>query len=246
MNDLQISVRKLTDEELMREACESTFLGKSNARLLDLYKAEHSPVRTQLFWVTLKNVKLFVSTHLLRHHVGCVPFQLTCRDDRKGGNPGMVQKCKELTTKLKAINAQLTPDTINHIAYDCIEEVEWLAENADRNTKVNLSLLVNAQSLIDMAKLRLCTCAHIETREAFAKIKQEIAKVDPSLASMMVRKCVYRNGLCGELRCCGYNNTPAFQIELAEYVSNFSGMQKGTVESHVNMTQENENQEKRR
>ena len=90
----------------------------------------------------------------------------------------MVQKCKELTSKLKAINNQLAAETVNHIVYDCIEEVEWLAENADRNTKVNLSLLVNAQSLIDMAKLRLCTCAHIETRAAFAKIKQEISKVD--------------------------------------------------------------------
>lgn len=49
MNDLQVSVKKLTDEELMREACESTFLGKSRASLLDLYKAEHSPVRTQMF-----------------------------------------------------------------------------------------------------------------------------------------------------------------------------------------------------
>lgn len=241
MDDLQVSVRKLTDEELMREACESTFLGKSKASLLDLYKAEHSPARTQLFWVTLKNVKLFVSTHLLRHHVGCVPFQLTCRDDRKGGNPGVVQKCKEITSLLETINPQSTFEAISNISRDCIEEVEWLAENADRNTKVNLSLLVNAQSLIDMAKLRLCTCAHVETRAVFAKIKQEIAKIDPSLASMMVRKCVYRNGLCGELRCCGFNTTPAFQIELADYVSNFSKAQKGTVESHVNTAQENEN-----
>ncbi len=241
MNDLQVSVKKLTDEELMREACESTFLGKSKASLLDLYKAEHSPVRTQMFWITLKNVKLFISTHLLRHHVGSVPFQLTCRDDRKGGNPGMIQKCQEITAKLRAINGQLSPGTITHAAQDCAEEIEWLAENADRNTKVNLSLLVNAQSLIDMAKLRLCSCAHAETREVFNRIKQEIAKVDPSLASVMVRKCVYRGGLCGEMRCCGFNNSPAFQIELTDYLSNFSEKQRGTTESHVKDSQEHEN-----
>lgn len=233
MNDLQVSVKKLTDEELMREACESTFLGKSKASLLDLYKAEHSPVRTQMFWITLRNVKLFISTHLLRHHVGSVPFQLTCRDDRKGGNPGMVQKCQEITTKLCAIDAQQSPDMIAHIIQDCAGEIDWLAENADRNTRVNLSLLVNAQSLIDMAKLRLCACAHVETRAVFNKIKQEIAKIDPSLASMMVRKCVYRGGLCGEMRCCGFNSTPAFQIEIAGYLSNFNDKQRGTSESHA-------------
>lgn len=214
----------------MREACESTFLGKSRATLLDLYKAEHSPARTQLFWITLKNVKLFISTHLLRHHVGSVPFQLTCRDDRKGGNPGMTQKCKEIMTKLGAIDNQLDPETISHIVQDCSEDIQWLSENADRNTKVNLSLLINAQSLIDMAKLRLCICAHVETREVFNRIKQEVAKVDPALASMMVRKCVYRGGFCGELRCCGFNSSPAFQIEIAKYASNFTKTQCGTVE----------------
>lgn len=241
MSDLQVSVKKLTDEELMREACESTFLGKSKASLLDLYKAEHSPARTQLFWITLKNVKLFISTHLLRHHVGSVPFQLTCRDDRKGGNPGMIQKCQEIVAKLRAIDTQQSPEMISQITQDCAEDIDWLANNADRNTKVNLSLLVNAQSLIDMAKLRLCTCAHIETREAFAKIKQEISKVDPSLAAMMVRKCVYRGGLCGEMRCCGFNNSPAFQIELADYLTNFNSKQCGTKESHVVNTQEHAN-----
>lgn len=236
MNDLQVSVKKLTDEELMREACESTFLGKSKATLLDLYKAEHSPVRTQMFWVTLKNVKLFISTHLLRHHVGSVPFQLTCRDDRKGGNPGVVNKCNELVGNLQNVSSMLDNQEINgvkSIVVSSIEQLEWMKDNTDRNTPVNLSLLVNAQSLIDMAKLRLCVQAHAETRTVFNEIKKEIAKVDPSLAAMMVRKCVYRGGLCGEMRCCGFNNTQAFQIELANYCSNYSKKQCGTVESHV-------------
>lgn len=236
MNDLQVSVKKLTDEELMREACESTFLGKSKATLLDLYKAEHSPVRTQMFWVTLKNVKLFISTHLLRHHVGSVPFQLTCRDDRKGGNPGVVNKCNELVGNLQNVSSMLDNqaiDGVKSIVVSSIEQLEWMKDNTDRNTPVNLSLLVNAQSLIDMAKLRLCVQAHAETRAVFNEIKKEIAKVDPSLAAMMVRKCVYRGGLCGEMRCCGFNNTQAFQIELANYCSNYSKKQCGTVESHV-------------
>lgn len=229
MEDFQVTVKKLTDEELMREACESTFIGKSNASLVTMYKAEHSPARTQLFWITLKNVKLFVSTHLLRHHVGSVPFQLSCRDDRKGGNPGMTDKCAAIVRKLRCLQAESNLDAINSVLQECVEEIDWLSDNADRNTKVTLSILVNAQSLIDMAKLRLCNCAHIETRKAFAEIKKEVAKIDPALASMMVRKCVYRGGLCGEMRCCGFNGSMEFQRELGRYLNHFSKAQRGAV-----------------
>ena len=83
--DYTVTIRKLTDVDLMREACESTFLGKSGQSLLSIYKSEHSPARTQLFWLKIKNVKLYISTHLLRHHVGSQPFALTMRDDRHGG-----------------------------------------------------------------------------------------------------------------------------------------------------------------
>lgn len=46
-----VSVRKLTDKELMQRACEMTFLGTSKQSLLSMYKAEHSPTRTQVFWI---------------------------------------------------------------------------------------------------------------------------------------------------------------------------------------------------
>ena len=232
MKDLIVSVRKLTDEGLMREACESTFLGKSRASLLDLYKAEHSPVRTQLFWVTLKNIKLFISTHLIRHHVGSIPFQLICRDDLKGGSPDVVTRCTSINNQLREIQSLLQSgqnEMANSLINRCVEDIDWLAENSDRNTPVNLSLLVNAQSLIDMAKLRLCTQAHRETVEVFKKIKSEIEKIDPALASMMVRKCVYRGGLCGEQRCCGFNRSSAFVKEMAAYTDNFTPAQRGLV-----------------
>ena len=231
MKDFTVSVRKLTDVELLQEACATTFLGVSHATLISLYKSEHSPVRTQMFWISLKNIPLFISTHLIRHHVGSVPFQLTCRDDRNGGNPGLIDKVDGINEKLAMLLSM-----INRSAYSdqealirsIIEELDWLKENADRYTPVNLSLCINAQSLLDMSKLRLCTgCAARETVIVFQAIKNEIAKVDPDLASMMVRKCVYRNGLCGEQRCCGFNHTPAFMAELKDYVSHFSEKQKG-------------------
>lgn len=232
MKDFTVSVRKITDIDLLQEACASTFLGESHATLISLYKAEHSPIRTQLFWISLKNIPLFISTHLIRHHVGSVPFQLTCRDDRNGGNPGLIDKLDAVNEKLAMLLSMINQSAYGEqesLIRSVIAELDWLKDNSDRYTPVNLSLCINAQSLIDMAKLRLCTgCAARETVIVFQAIKNEIKKVDPDLASMMVRKCVYRNGLCGEPRCCGFNHTKAFDAELKDYVSHYSEKQRGS------------------
>lgn len=228
-----MSVRKLTDVELLQEACTTTLLGNSHATLISLYKSEHSPVRTQIFWISLKNIPLYISTHLIRHHAGSVPFQLTCRDDRDGGNPGFPGKIDSIVERLKALVDTLYKGdafigSYQHEMDAIYEELEWLKNNADRETPVNLGLCINAQSLIDMAKLRLCTgCASPGTVTVFQAIKDEISKIDPDLASVMVRKCVYRGGICGEPRCCGFNNTPAFKSEMKAYASNFNCKQIG-------------------
>lgn len=238
MKEFSVSVRKLTDEELMREACECTFLGKSHQSLLSIYKSEHSPVRTQMFWIKLNNIPLFIATHLLRHHVGSVPFQLTCRDDREGGNPGLIAKIDAINEKLAMLLSMINSSsygTQEEIIRDIIGELNWLKDNADRYTPVNLGLCLNAQALLDMSKLRLCTgCAHHETVIVFRTLKSEIAKVDPELAKLMVRKCVYRNGLCGEPRCCGFNHTAAFKVELSDYLTSFSFKQKGALYANSN------------
>lgn len=176
---MEVKVTKVTNEELMLSAAESTFLGKSKISLDKMYRSEHSPSRTQMFWIEMDDVPLFVSTHLLRHHVGSQPFALTHRVDRKGG------------------------------------------VDSGRNTPTKLSLMINAQALIDMAKLRLCFQASPETIKAFKMIKEGVAKVDPDLAPYMVAKCIYRNGLCGEPRCCGFNKTEKFMIESVKYLKLF-------------------------
>lgn len=228
--NFSISVQKLTDEELMRKACEMTFLGTSKQSLLGMYKSEHSPARTQIFWIECQNIPLFVSTHLLRHHVGSVPFQLTCRNDRKGGNPGLIQKLDEIKERMNCIVEEVQSgrsDYADLVISEIQEELTLLQNNSDRYTPVNLGLLINSQSLIDMAKLRLCKQAHKETIEVFTAIKEEISKCDLELATFMVRKCVYRNGLCGESGCCGYNTTEEFGNELRAYLSNFRYKQIG-------------------
>ena len=203
---MKVTVEKITDARIMREACEMTFLGKSNMSLKKMYACEHSPCRTQIFWICLYDIPLFCSTQLLRHHVGSQPFQLTCRTDRKGGNNHFKQRIDEV---VDWVNQGNTEDAINML--------EWLKENADRYTKVNLGLFLNAQSLINMAKDRLCSDASAETREIFNAIKAEIEKVDPDLAQFLVPRCIYRGGICNSLKPCGFNKTELFNKKLTEY-----------------------------
>lgn len=146
----------------------------------------------------------------------------------------MRKKIDEMVIKLKDVKNYERIATRTMTLDDVCDELEWLKDNADRYTPVNLSLLVNAQSLIDMAKLRLCNQAHAETRIVFNRIKEEIIKIDPDLASVMVRKCVYRGGICGEPKCCGFNGTQKFRTELSQYLSKFSQKQKGLLHENCN------------
>lgn len=87
----------------------------------------------------------------------------------------------------------------------------------DRNTPNNIEFDCNFQTLINISRKRLCSCASPETRKAWQKVKDEVAKTEPELASCMVKECIYRNGLCPEFKSCGYNKTKAFKEELKEY-----------------------------
>ena len=209
------NVEKITDEKIMREACEATFDGKSKQSLLSMYVSEHSPVRTQQFWIQLENIPLFVSTHLLRHHVGSQPFALTHRSDRNGGGYDLPHIVEELKCMIECADEETDYEEINN-------KLDFIAENCGRMTPTNLSLYINAQSLIDMAKSRLCTMASKETRDVFDMIHDCIRDVDSDLATMLVPKCVYRGGLCGEGRnCCGLNASSNFNEKYDYYFKLF-------------------------
>ena len=75
-----------------------------------------------------------------------------------------------------------------------------------QNAPVLHQCQANAQALITISRKRLCSGASAETRQAWQLLKDEIAKVEPELASCMVRECVYR-GFCPEMYGCGFDKT---------------------------------------
>ena len=138
--------------------------------------AEHSPIRSLIYCFKITNLKSWVATHFVRHHVGVEKWVRTQRTDRTGINRDEIPQGAEVEMELEA----------------------------------------NAQALINISRKRLCTQASPETREVMKAIKNEVEKVDPIMAEVMVKECVYR-GYCPEMWSCGYDKTEEFQKELERY-----------------------------
>ena len=93
----------------------------------------------------------------------------------------------------------------------------------DRSTRkqtdpVNMILYMNAQELINISKVRLCSRADRVTRLAWNMIIDELSKIEPILARYCVPSCLYR-GFCPEIKCCGYSDTAAYQEERNKYLT---------------------------
>lgn len=95
-------------------------------------------------------------------------------------------------------------------------ELDCPRDELPQGTPNDQDFVVNAQTLINISRKRLCRCASKETREAWETVKEEMKNVDPVMASKMVPNCVY-SGFCRELNCCGYCNTEKFKKEIEEY-----------------------------
>ena len=80
----------------------------------------------------------------------------------------------------------------------------------------DMDMECNVQSIINISKVRLCSKASPETREAWKEVIKGLKVIDPVLADKCVPSCVYR-GFCPELKSCGFVNTEAYKIALEQY-----------------------------
>lgn len=101
---MKINTQKLTNADLLRRANEFTTGHESRMSLATAYRLGHSPIRTQLFWVELREIPLFVASQLVRQHVGVQFFQKSHRPDR---NPDAKDEGRMTPTDLAfIINAE--------------------------------------------------------------------------------------------------------------------------------------------
>ena len=57
-----------------------------------LIMSEHSPVRLVEYDIWFTDIPSFVAAHLVRHHVGTIPFQCTRREDRVAVDPREINR----------------------------------------------------------------------------------------------------------------------------------------------------------
>jgi thymidylate synthase ThyX len=75
-------------------------------------------------------------------------------------------------------------------------------DNLPQGNLISYSMRLNAQSMINISRRRLCSNASKETREIWEITIEKLKEVDAILASVCVPECIYR-GFCSDLKCCG-------------------------------------------
>lgn len=70
-----------------------------------ILRAEHSPIRSLIFCFKITNLKSWVATHFVRHHVGIEKWVRTQRTDRTGVNRDELPQGAEIEMEIEA-NAQ--------------------------------------------------------------------------------------------------------------------------------------------
>lgn len=220
---MKVEITKLTDVKLLQRANGFTTGRDSHMTLAQAYRAGHSPIRTQLFWVECTDIPLFVASQLVRSHVGVQFFQRSKRTDRGGEDFNDI--CRNLAFEINTswITAE-APEKIDtaRLADDLSEwakYIEKLPEKFDRYAPTDIAFIINAEAIINMAHKRLCRKASSETNELITKIAIQVAIVDPALAEHLVPQCVFRGGICSEPKTCGWIYGSEGQNVLKEYVN---------------------------
>ena len=163
--------------------------------------AEHSPIKVVQWCIDINDLRQWVGVHLLRHPF-VLPYIASQRAD----------KVEDKEAQIEMVLSYIKEDIINDPSFD---KSTWRDYRLQGSTN-NHSFVVNAQTLINISKKRLCSCASKETREVWKMVHECIKEIDPEMAAAMVPTCIYR-GFCPEVKCCGYCLTEKYKEELEKY-----------------------------
>lgn len=211
---MNITVKKLTDVELLRKANSFTTGRDSHMSLATAYRNQHSPCRTQMFWIECSEIPLFVASQLVRQHVGVQFFQRSKRPDRNVNALTLEQCCEATEDAIRLFRGNGNYDNLD----TAVGNLRHIAANYDRKQPTSLAFIANAEALINMAHKRLCRQASKETREIVEHICALVGEQDPDLERHLVPQCVYRGGICPEPKCCGFIKSDLGRKTLEQYI----------------------------
>lgn len=172
-------------KEALRNA-DGTLRKPSEKFIKESLMAEHGHIKVVQYKITIKDLAQWIGVHFLRHAY-TLPYICTQRNDLNESVEEMVNRI--VGELLKMIQE---------------EEPGYNPRNLlPQGTRNDHMFWMNAQTIINISKRRMCSTASKETREVWRMILAELAKVDPVIAWFCVPMCVYR-GFCPERECCGY------------------------------------------
>ena len=85
----------------------------------------------------------------------------------------------------------------------------------------NMRLFLNAQEIIAISKVRLCTKAEKETRRIWGEVISQLKDIEPELAAACVPNCIYR-GHCPEIQSCGMADGELFPLRVNDYINSLN------------------------
>lgn len=142
---------------------------------------EHSPIRAVEYIINFERIRQWVTTHLVRHWLGFIPFVHSQREDKR--------------------------------------ELDVPRDELPQGAENDMDVLVNAQSLINVSKKRLCHKASPETRHAWEMVVNSIAQFDVPMARVMVPDCVYRGFCPYGSESCGFVKTQNYKEWRHDYLT---------------------------
>ena len=92
-------------------------------------------------------------------------------------------------------------------------------EEQKKTDLVNMRLMLDAQEIIAISKVRLCNKAEKETHEIWNCVIEKLAKTEPILANACIPNCIYR-GFCPEIKSCGFATSKTFETLHRMYIEN--------------------------
>lgn len=222
---MKITVERITDPELFRRAAKATSGRDIKMTWAKALATGHSIIRTAQYIVEMEDIPLFVASQLVRSHVGVQWYQRSKRTDR--GGEDFENEVGLTRSKLRKTQDAIRL-AIDNADYDWLDDAECLIDEIDdaiedwpsrfdRYTPTNLTGIMNAEAIINMSHKRMCMTASKETREVWRDVIFKLKEIDPDLAKHCVPQCVYRGGICPELKKCGFNKSSIGSKEIDAY-----------------------------
>lgn len=215
-SNFRVEVRRITPPLLFQEVAEMTTGKPCRMSWNRALCSGHSIVRAEEYLIKFYGIPQCVANHLVRH-IHAQPYVLSKRPDR--GGKDFNTECSALAGAIDYEYSTRVKSHIHHLT--C--QLRNLPNEFDRHAPTNMALKLNAEEIINISKVRLCSKASVETREVWQEVVNELRRgVDPDLAMHCVPTCVYRGGICPEPKSCGYNKSQIFQKYLEQYKLKFT------------------------